>query len=107
MSSRIKRNAELLKLLSNAKPGVASAIIKGAPPDLITTLCECSLNVLKGNVRMSPAQKRKLARHKINLRTLAQRRCSAKKRKQILQKGGFLGALLKPVLGTIFKLFAS
>lgn len=98
MTSRLKRNAPLLKLLCRAKPALVKAIIKAGDRDLINTLCECSLNVLKGNVRLAPAQKKKLARHKQTLRLLSKKNTSLQRRKALLQTGGFLPLLLKPVV---------
>ena len=97
----------MLRMMCGAKPSMIKAVLKGASPDLINALTECSLNVLKGNVRLSPAQKRQLSRYKQNLRALARKKTSVKRRKQILQKGGFLGALLKPVLGVLGGLLGS
>jgi hypothetical protein len=91
----------MLKLLCGAKPTVIRAILKGASPDLIQAISECSLNVLKGNVRITPAQKKRLCRYKQKLRTLAKKKTSFKRRKQVIQTGGFLGVLLKPVLGAL------
>ena len=101
MSTRLQRNLPLLKVLCGAKPALTKAVLKGASPDLINALSECSLNILKGNVRLSPAQKKQLSRYKQSLRTLARKGVSVKRRKQILQKGGFIGALLKPGLGVL------
>jgi hypothetical protein len=105
MSARVKKNMPLLKMLSKAKPSAAKAIIKTADKELVDTLCECGLNVLKGNVRLTLGQKKRLARHKQALRALAQKQTSLRKKKALLQKGGFLGALLSPVLGILGSLF--
>jgi hypothetical protein len=75
--------------------------MKEASPDLVNALCECSLNVLKGRVPLTTSQKKQLTRHKRDLRELARKGTSLKKKKQILQKGGFLGLLLKPALGLL------
>lgn len=107
MSARIKRNLPLLKVLCGTKPALIKAVLKGASPDLISALCECSLNILKGNVHLTPAQKKQLPQYKQSLRTLARKGTSVKRRKQILQKGGFVGALLKPVLGVLGGLLGS
>ena len=101
MSARIERNLPLLKVLCGAKPALIKAVLKGASPDLINTLSECSLNILKGNVRLTSAQKKQLCRYKQSLRALSKKGTLLKRRKQILQKGGFLGALLKPVLSVL------
>ena len=101
MSACVERNTALLRFLCGAKPSVIKAVLKGASPELIKALSECSLNVLKGHVHLTPAQKRRLWKYKQNLRLLAQKKTSTKRRKQLLQKGGFIGALLKPVLGVL------
>lgn len=98
MSARLRRNAPMLRMLCHTKPSVTKAVIKGAPTDLIDALSECCLNILKGNVPLSSAQKKRLARHKQGLRTLAKKGTSVKRRKQILQTGGFL-----PLLPLAFK----
>lgn len=101
MSTRLKRNADVLKVLCRAKPQVVKAIIRSGDRELIQTLCECCLNILKGGVRLTPHQKEKLRPHKQGLRVLAAKTTSLKRRKNILQKGGFLGAVLGPVLGML------
>ena len=95
----MKKNMPMLQLLCGAKPGVIRAVLKGASPDLIKALSECSLNILKGHVHLTPSQKKQLSRYKQSLRALAKKGTSTKRRKQILQKGGFIPLLLKPILG--------
>ncbi|KAF4530492.1 hypothetical protein B566_EDAN018468 [Ephemera danica] len=59
-------------------------------------------NTLKGRVKLTPLQKRRLSRHKNTLRKLAKRGDTWKeKRKIISQSGGFLLPLLAPILGTV------
>lgn len=107
MSARIKRNAPLLKLLTKAKPGVVRGVIKDADKELIDSISECCLNVLSGRVRLTASQKAKLKKHKKIVRELAKRGVSARKRKALAQKGGFLGALLKPIVSALGGLFMS
>ena len=66
--------------------------------NLIDCLCECSKNILKGNVPLKRAQLEKLRREKHNLRLLALKRTPLRKKKKILQKGGFIGLVLGPAL---------
>ncbi|KAK7482154.1 hypothetical protein BaRGS_00026619 [Batillaria attramentaria] len=87
--------------MSKAKPRTLKSIIKAADKDLVDTLCECGLNALKGNVPLSPTQKKKLGKYKSVLRALAKKGTPLQKKKALLQKGGFLGALLGPVLGVL------
>ena len=101
MSICLKKNIPMLKLLCGAKPAVIRAVLKGASPDLIRALSECSLNLLKGHIPLTSNQMRQLRRHKQSVRLLAKKKTSLKRRKQLLQKGGFLGALVKPLLGVL------
>ena len=100
MSARLQRNKHLLQVLAKSKPNVVKSVIKSADRDLIDTLCECCLNVLNGNVPLAPPQKRKLCKYKTVLRTLAYKKQASqqKKKRSLLQKGGFLPALLAPAL---------
>ncbi len=101
MSSKVRKNLPLFKVLMNAKPCVVRGVIKEADKDIVDSLSECCLNVLSGRVQLSSDQKKKLNRHKGVLRALARRGVSLRKRKVLLQKGGFLGALLKPIIGVL------
>ena len=58
-------------------------------------LCECGKNILKGNVPLTPRQLRALRPYKNHLRDLVCKKVSIKKKKIILQKVGFVGALLR------------
>lgn len=101
MSNLLRRNGAILKVLCKASPATTKALIQSASPDLVKALCECALNVLKGRVTVSSLQKKKLTRHKRDLRDLVKKKTSFKRRRQILQKGGFLGLLLKPVVSLL------
>lgn len=83
------------------------SMIKAADGDLVRCLCECALNILKGNVRLTPPQKSKLTRHKHSLRQLASGKLKIGKKKKILQKGGFLSALLAPLIPVVGGLLGS
>ena len=70
--------------------------LQHADNSLIAAICECALNILKGNVELTKAQKAYLSRMKKFIRLLAKKSVSLKKkRKHIVQKGGsFLIPLL-------------
>jgi len=60
---------------------------------------------LRGNVKLTPCQKRKLRKYRAHLRKLADKRVSlTSKKKAIVQQGGFLLSLLGAVLPTIASL---
>lgn len=99
MSNRVKKNLHFLKVLHSAKPGVRKAILQKADKDLIDTICECLHNILRGNLQVSPTVYGKLKRHQKVLREIQAKKTSQKRKKQLLiQHGGFLPALLAPIL---------
>ena len=101
MSLRLRKYGPLLRWLYKAKPSSAKAIIKTGDKELMKILSECSLNVLKGVVPLKGIQRSRLKKYKNNLRTLSKRKISCSRKKALLQKGGFLKALLGPILGVL------
>ena len=108
MSKRLHKHAPYLHVLAKGTAKQRQAVIRGASKELMCCLCECALNVLNGNIPSKPDDKNNLKKYQNNLRSLTSRKLSAQKKKKTLsQKGGFLGALLTPVLsalgGLLFK----
>jgi len=68
---------------------------------------ECAKNVLKGNVPLSKRQFSRLEREKTNVRALASKRTSLRKKRRVVQKGGFVGALLMPALAALGSLLVN
>lgn len=102
MASSVKNNLNILKLLTRVKPSVQRSIVHASDEGLICSICEAADNALKGNVILTARQKRKLARHRNILRSLSKRgETWRKKKKIIVQKGGFLLPLLIPVISTL------
>ena len=76
-----------------------NAILQHAPSDLIKAISEIILNVLKGVIKISLSQKKRLAHYKNKLRELSSNRVSEKvKRRFLTQKGGGGGAVLASIL---------
>lgn len=98
MSSRLKKYLVKLRLLKEASSKVRKNILKNCNKNLLHCLCECAKNLLKGNVPMTKPQKSKLSRFKKKLRNLVSKKTRATVKKRLIQSGGFLGALLTPVL---------
>ena len=105
MSARLRRNASMIRVLSKASKSLSQKILKEANKDLIEALCECTYNILKGRVSLTKAEKIKLKRYKNALRKLASKNVSLKNKKFVIQKGGFLGFLLRPVVKLLGGLF--
>ena len=97
MSTCLKNNAQILSVLAQAKPHMCKAITGAADHDLITCLCECAQNILNGNVALTKSHLKHLQRYRSDVRILAKRRTPKHRKKKILQKGGFLSALLASI----------
>lgn len=76
-----------------------SILIEGGK-DLTNCICECALNVIKGNVPLSQSQFSRLKKHKRTLRDLSNKKVSKKKKKHIVnQKGaGLFPLLITPII---------
>ena len=101
---RLRKFAPTLHLLQKAPPSLKRGIIEKASTEFIRCLCDCSYNILKGNVQIEPSNKRKLSKHKTKLRQLSNKKVSLKKKQKNVQTGGFLSGLLNalaPVLGGV------
>ena len=81
MSAVVKRALPLLKVLADAKPKLKKAIIQHAPTELVTAISEIVLNLIKGVIKLTASQKKRLSRYKKDLLALA-------KKKILVQKGG-------------------
>ena len=100
MSKHVKDNLPYLQVLVKSKPKLRKLLIEHGPVSMITSICECALNLLKGDIPLTPRQKRRLVWYKTHLRGLASKKVPQMRKKQFLnQKGGnLLTALLLPVL---------
>ena len=107
MSSRLLKNLENLKLIKEASPNVRKHILKECKKNILCCICECALNILKGNVPLKKSQKSKLGRFKHKLRKLASKKTHSKVKRRIIQSGGFIGALLTPVLSFLGTLLSN
>ena len=98
MSAVVKRALPLLKALVDATPKLKKAIIKHAPTDLVTAISEIVLNLIKGVIKLTAHQKKRLSRYKKELLALAKKKVSlGKKRKILVQKGGGVVSILVPL----------
>ena len=94
MSTCLKKNAQMLGVLAHVTPQMCKAIIVAADRELMTCLCECAQNILNGNVPLTKSHLKHLQWYRSDVHTLAKKRAPQHKKKKILQKGGFLSALL-------------
>ncbi|GFW96208.1 iron-uptake system-binding protein [Trichonephila clavipes] len=93
-----------LKQLARSKS--KAALLRNCTNSLIKALCECTINILKGNVPLTKHRKSRLPPYKKVLRKLASRKVPLyKKRKLLVQKGeGFLSFLIPAAVSVISSL---
>ena len=64
MSRRVKTHAVLLNTLAHCSPTQRKLILKTADKGLVDAICECVVNLVRGNIKLSPAQKKTFAKQK-------------------------------------------
>ncbi len=108
MSKTLKKYVPFLRALHRASNDKARRAMLRDKMDneFVSCVSECAENVLKGRVPLTNAHKKKLIRWKRSLRQLSAKKTSYKKKRQIVQSGGFLGALLTPIIKILGGLFS-
>ena len=103
-SACVRAHYPTLLYLRKATKQQRAAVVRSANKSFFNAICECSRNVLNGNIKLTASQKRSLARYKAALRGVANKKKSLKYKRRVVQKGGFLSTLLSavvPVLGSL------
>jgi len=85
---RIKFNYHHLQVLKTAKPQLRIAIIKNCNSELVKSISERVLNVLRDNLKLTACQKR-LRKFKVPLRALADKRVPISTKKRLINKEDF------------------
>jgi hypothetical protein len=106
MSQRVKNYLPTLRRIHRLNEKTRREYVKKCDKGFLDCLSECALNIIKGNVPLNERQMKTLRREKNNLRQLSMKKTSLKKKRRIVQKGGFLGALIPPILSVLGGLFA-
>ena len=105
MSCLLIKHRDFIKKLSQIKTDKKALLrlIRNSKNVEVKSLSELTYNILRGNVYCSKNRKKKLLPHVNNLRTLADKRKSIRKKRKILLKGDglFLSSLLPIAISTI------
>jgi len=104
MGHRLKEIHKELKKLKRLSPKARVKFFKSCSSDCVIKVCECIKNVLNANLNIKPSHLKKLSRHKQTLRALALKSTSLARRKRLLQKGGFITALLPALIPAVASL---
>ena len=101
--SLIKTYGTFLEGLTHLSNKCRKKMIQESPKEVIDCVGECCINLIKGNVRLTNAQKNQLRARKQHIRLLSSMQVPLDTKKKIInQKGGaLLGLLLKPLIAPI------
>ena len=104
VSQRLKKHDNELVYLQKTRPCIRNHLITKADRSLVDCMCECADNILRGTVPLTNSRR-------INSREIrrieSKKSVSLKKKKAILQKGGFLGSLLAPIASVVALLLST
>lgn len=102
-TSRLRKHAKKLLKIRKASQADRPKLTKKylTETDFVKCICECCSNILNGNVPLTASQRDKLKGRKTSLRQLVDNQTPLSKKKKIIQTGGFLGAILGPVVSVL------
>ena len=100
MSENARQLAPLVITLKSMKPKQRREVVKAMNRHHFRGLTEVAVNMIKNTVKLSPDEMRVCRRWRKPLKLLALKRYPTKEKRNILQRGGFLGAIL-PILASV------
>jgi len=101
MSTRVKKYLPTLKRIRRLGEKARRDYVRKCDNEFIHCISECAKNVIKGNLPLTKRQMTNLRRRRYDLRALSAKKTSLRTKRKILQKGGFLTALVPPVLSVL------
>lgn len=101
MMSLIRKRARTLHTLCHMDEASRLAMLPRARKELVMTLVEAAKMILNGKVEISRPQLKQLHRYEKLLRSLISKKSNLETKRQLIQTGGFVGFLLKPLMGLV------
>ena len=101
MSQLTRKYLPTLKRIRKMGDRAKREYVRKCDREFVDCVSECAKNVIKGNVPLSSRQMTQLRRKRYDLRALSKKKTSLRAKRKILQKGGFLTALLPPILSVL------
>ena len=97
-----------MEYLKDLSPKDQKKFIENSSSELLKTISEICLNLLKGKVNLSASDLNKLKKYKNQIISLSQKRHSIKVRRKLCnQRGGFIGSLIGTVLPILISTIVS
>ena len=106
MSDRVERLMPYVITLKGLKPSKRKVLLDLVTKEQLRALEEVAVNIVKNTVTLSDDDARICRRWRRPLKLLALKRYPIKEKKQVLQQGGFIGAIL-PILATVLSTLIS
>ena len=103
----LKDNANILRYLKYCKPSVRKHLIGCADRNLIQCFYKILLNIIKKNIKISKTQLKNINAYKHLIKIIIGKRYSLKKKREALQTGGFVSAIIAPVASLIASLIGN
>ena len=98
ISKTLRDNLYMIKCLDEAKEDTRRGAMRCCSRQMCDSMSEIAANLLKGNIPLTDHQFSILKRYAKDIEALSKKKTRVSKRREILQKGGFLRALLGPVM---------
>jgi hypothetical protein len=95
---RVREILPELKRLNSLKDKDRRKYLKTCCAPFVDGLCECIKNLLAGRVPLKPKHLKILRRFKKFLRAVSSKKTPRSLRRRILQRGGFIGAILPTLI---------
>ena len=103
----LKKNAHLLLHLNNCNAKFHRKIISIADKDLIQLFTEILHNIHKGNIPLNATQLKTIRKFSKAAKLILKRSTGIQSKKRLLQKGGFIPALIAPIIGFLGSLIGN
>ena len=103
----LKKNAHLLLHLNNCNAKFHRKIIGIADKDLIQLFTEILFNIHKGNIPLNGTQLKTIKKFSKAAKLILKRSTGIESKKRLLQKGGFIPALIAPIIGFLGSLIGN
>ena len=101
VTRRVTRNANILSALHRSSAAVRNAMLSVIKKDVVLAIVDCAKMIINRKVPLTQTQLQKVLSLAQDIKRFVSSRTSHDVRKRALQKGGFLGALIGPVLSLL------
>ncbi len=106
-SKNLKKHKDIIFLCNKLNNSSFKKFIKNVDKDFINAISEICDNIIKGNVSLTKNQFIKLKRYYKHLKIIGDKKKSLNIKKKYIQSGGFLSAIIAPLIGFLGTIISS